>query len=645
MRFLVYLVTVLLFSTAVAQNPTVLQGNYINNVFGQANFIRNPNAYMAGANATTNPYVTTSSATVTRSTTTPLVAISEFTVTTSATNGYAEWTTRTFDQGMKYQVCEARFTYRGFSTGSTTAEVISGASTVIASQVMNPATDPQVVSILFNCGDLSQTTKLRLQQATANLSGVNEIGGIYIGLATNLSVIAQANKVGGFDNVSCSAEAQVTTGTSFTAPTTTGTCQGTAVGLASASLSNLNNLQMTFTSLPPGEYLLLMPAYVYTSAVAYARCDGRIRETTLNYVDGQNAFSSYQAAFTNFGSIGQINQFKFTNTVTANRTFQIEFARQSGNANCLGGFISQSGGANRYQNVSLTRFPTTSEQVLTPNITSTWGGVKWAGNVDFVRTTLASDFVINTTNFAGVTTFGKANIASTTCGLATNDIGMCLQNVPPGTYEITSNIELGSVFSLGSAGVSFCSAHIDVAGTSLASTRGSSAFAVAYVSNAEDWTMVGTGIVRIDSFQTNLSVALKITKSTNLGACIVRSQAAAAGAAALPTITLKPIDYQLPLPVFIDQTPYTVTATSLTAPVAPYGRFEASGASTTITLFGCNAATKGYNVEVKRVDASNNITVARSGSDTIDGATSDLLAVNFQATQYVCNGSGGWRRF
>jgi hypothetical protein len=37
MKFLVYLMT-LLFSTAVAQNPTILQGNYVSNVFGNSNF-------------------------------------------------------------------------------------------------------------------------------------------------------------------------------------------------------------------------------------------------------------------------------------------------------------------------------------------------------------------------------------------------------------------------------------------------------------------------------------------------------------------------------------------------------------------------------------------------------------------------------
>ena len=109
---------------ATAQNPVILQGNYVSNVFGQSNFILNPNAQTNIAN------VTVSNATVTRSTTTPLVATTEFNITTSTATGYADWATRTFDQGMKNQNCEARFTYRGFSVGSTTVQIRQGSNTV-----------------------------------------------------------------------------------------------------------------------------------------------------------------------------------------------------------------------------------------------------------------------------------------------------------------------------------------------------------------------------------------------------------------------------------------------------------------------------------------------------------------------------------
>lgn len=640
-KYLVYLLTILIVGSAVAQNPTILQGNYITNVFGNANFVKNPNALVVGSSTTTNPFVTTNAATITRVTTTPLIATSKFTMTTSTNAGYADWEFRAFDAGMKYQICELRFMYKGFSVGTTTAQVISGASTVIASQVLNPATDPQTVSIVFNCGDLSQTTKFRLQQSGSILTGTNEIGAIYAGLATNMSVIAQATKVGGWDNVSCSQEAQLTTGTAWATPNVAGVCTGTAVGSASSALSNLNTLTFTFTGLLPGEYLLLMPAYVYTQAVANARCDGRIRETTLNYVDGQNAFSSYQStAPTQFGSIGQINQFKFTNTVTATRTFQIEFWRQSGNATCLGGFIGQSGGVNSYQNVSLYRFPTASEQVLTPNITSTWGAIKYSGVSDFTGTSTTAGTNVTNTNFGTATLFGKADLPGANCGLATSTFGFCMYNVPPGTYKIGGNVEVG-VLEAGTD-KSWCNYQLQVAGSSLAAQNVVQVIPHSYAWN--QFSPLGTGFVKIDSFQSYVQIALTYNKETLADSCNVRSSTSNT-APAQPALFMEPIDSLPNLPIFIDQTPYTVTATSLTAPVAPYGRFEASGAGTTITLFGCTAATKGYNVEVKRVDASNNITVSRSGTDTIDGATTDLLAVNYQATQYVCNGSGGWRRF
>ena len=173
---------------AGAQNPTILQGNYISNVFGNSNFVLNPNAQTNIAN------VTTVTATVTRSTTTPLVATSEFTVAIGTANGTATWATRAFDQGMKGQNCEARFSYRGFAATSK-VHIKQGANTV-ASLNLTPATDPRIASINFPCGDLSAATTFQVTD-TAILAGTNEIGGIYVGLATNMANVAQAEFVGG----------------------------------------------------------------------------------------------------------------------------------------------------------------------------------------------------------------------------------------------------------------------------------------------------------------------------------------------------------------------------------------------------------------------------------------------------------------
>lgn len=167
---------------AGAQNPTILQGSYISNVFGNSNFVLNPNAQTNVANVTN----------ATRSISTPLVATSEFTVNLTSST-FATWTLRAFDGGMKGQNCEARFTYRGFATATTKAEIVQN-SLVVASLTLIPTTDPRIASINFPCGDLANLTTFRIAQTTANMTTVtpNEIGGIYVGLATNMANVAQA---------------------------------------------------------------------------------------------------------------------------------------------------------------------------------------------------------------------------------------------------------------------------------------------------------------------------------------------------------------------------------------------------------------------------------------------------------------------
>lgn len=66
---------------------------------------------------------------------------------------------------------------------------------------------------------------------------------------------------------------------------------------------------------------------------------------------------------------------------------------------------------------------------------------------------------------------------------------------------------------------------------------------------------------------------------------------------------------------------------------------DASSGNVTITLPTASSFT-GYNFYVKRIDSSSNTcTVARSGSDTIDGATSFTLDTQYFAIRAVSNGS------
>jgi hypothetical protein len=83
---------------------------------------------------------------------------------------------------------------------------------------------------------------------------------------------------------------------------------------------------------------------------------------------------------------------------------------------------------------------------------------------------------------------------------------------------------------------------------------------------------------------------------------------------------------------------YSAISTATTAQ-AQY-HYSVTGA-TTLTLSASSGVTAGQEVRVKNM-GSNTVTIARTGSDTIDGQTSIAMAVQYQALTFVSNGSNGW---
>lgn len=69
-------------------------------------------------------------------------------------------------------------------------------------------------------------------------------------------------------------------------------------------------------------------------------------------------------------------------------------------------------------------------------------------------------------------------------------------------------------------------------------------------------------------------------------------------------------------------------------------RVDATGGARTVTLPAASSC-PGQTFFIKKIDSSANaVTVARAGSDTIDGATSVSLASQYARTQLMSNGSG-----
>jgi hypothetical protein len=389
--------------TAVAQNPTILQGNYITNVFGQSNFVLNPNARTDVLNVTN----------ATRSTTTPLVATSEFNLSlTSGTN--ATWTLRAFDQGMKGQNCEARFSYRGFATATTKAELVQN-SLVVASLTLTPSTDPRIASINFPCGDITNLTTFRIAQTTANMTGTNEIGGIYVGLATNQANVAQAEMV---------VSAYATATQSLTASTYNTLVYGTELKDAYAEFDPATGV---FTAKRAGDYQTTVTFSTFDSNSCTVNTNNAlIIVKNNNLVDvGNSQVDKYTES---------TSSIQRSMTVTKIMTLAVGDTIRSAYYPCANTTKSSTSYLN---NIQISRFPTSSELVVTPERQNTWGGVVYTGQNQslFAGTAEPTAFTpFNNATWNQPTLLkGKAAVTTTNSG---NDLGFSIPNLPVGQYKV-----------------------------------------------------------------------------------------------------------------------------------------------------------------------------------------------------------------
>lgn len=84
--------------------------------------------------------------------------------------------------------------------------------------------------------------------------------------------------------------------------------------------------------------------------------------------------------------------------------------------------------------------------------------------------------------------------------------------------------------------------------------------------------------------------------------------------------------------------------TTLTATSNTFQAVDATGGAVTVTLPAATNTSKLFSV--KKVDSSaNTVTIARAGSDTIDGATSYVLNVQYEAIDVIANGTASWYLF
>jgi len=363
--------------------------------------------------------VTVSSASATRSTTTPLVATSEWNVTVTSANGTATWATRSFDEGMKNQNCETRFTYRGFQATSK-AQIKQGAN-VVAELVLTPsATDPRIASINFPCGDLSSATTFVITDS-ATLSGINEIGGIYVGLATNQANLAQAENV-----------VRVTQSTGQAIPT----------GVATTIIWNIVNKDVygeynastgVFKAKRAGTYLI--SAAVLWGLVSIAAGEIRYIDFSKNGATIATTWWQADAASNRYTN----NQITSTIDLVAGDEIKINaYNNASGTRNLHA--------SSSFNYLSISRLPSSSELVVTPETQNVWGGVSYTSGLQLLFNGVAdptafSPFTSATWNQPTMLK-GKAQVTTTNSG---NDLGFSIPNLPIGNYEVSVVGALNSI--------------------------------------------------------------------------------------------------------------------------------------------------------------------------------------------------------
>jgi hypothetical protein len=421
-----------------AQNPTILQGNYVSNVFGQANFVLNPNAQTNVAN------VAVTNATRTRSTTTPLVATTEFNVTITSANGTATWATRSFDAGMKNQNCEARFSYRGFQATSK-AQIKQGANVVAELTLTPSATDPRIASINFPCGDLSAATTFVITDS-ATLSGVHEIGGIYVGLATNQANVAQAEVVvravkTSTQLISASTNTKVDYGATLLNvdnhfDTTTSTFTAKKAGCYKFEAT----VHSTFLSWQAGAQHLLF--IIFNGDVnVRLNSDRQYVGTTMSMQAGNTVVAS--GCF----SVGQTAEVYYFHTRTTNATIDNDAD---------------------YTRLTITRFPSSSELVVTPETQGDWfisaivtGGLPDIGAAGVVyplsevtNSTLSLTPETNSkptaTLCSGTNPPPSLSSSATTCAAGDESIGITFDAPTAGAYEVC--VEFSQSITTGAGG-------------------------------------------------------------------------------------------------------------------------------------------------------------------------------------------------
>jgi hypothetical protein len=320
------------------------------------NYVKNPEATSLGSATTSD------GASLSQNTTNPINYSQDFgVILPNNTSGYVSWTLDSLDKGLANRNCEFKFLYRSVSVGSQVlAQVYQGSNLVAQSSSLGAATTPGSVSVNVPCGNLTQTTEVRISNGSSN-SGSSElyVDSLYYGEATNLGTVSQAQLIGSAyfsPTVGCNWSR---TNTALGAFSTAASCpsitieQNSGPGIISTVDADLP--QITVSNLPPGQYQVIAsfsPSYgAFASNLQFAISDGT---TTSGHVGMRDSVSGNEFYVPTIVAT-------FSYSTAGDRTFAIHGAADTGSV------VINADTLNRRLNFRIIRFPSTSELAYRPD--------------------------------------------------------------------------------------------------------------------------------------------------------------------------------------------------------------------------------------------------------------------------------------
>jgi hypothetical protein len=241
--------------------------------------------------------------------------------------------------------------------------------------------------------------------------------------------VAQAEIVARIYLDGCGTEPSSTL-TSFSDLSGGATCSTTTINGDNVSFNTATG-QLTVTNAKPGRYVLDGLSFYGLGTAISSDLQARWLESTSNIASGMHYIQTMNIPGN--PTTGRMPQGSWEFTNTATRIFKPQI-RLGNNTNITAGRLQYTGGQSAASLV-LTRFPTSSELVVTPERQNTFGGVNFNGSGFIQSQSISASTWAKLTYQTTITRnpYGKAFVETN------NDISVTIKSLPVGTYRVVAN--------------------------------------------------------------------------------------------------------------------------------------------------------------------------------------------------------------